>query len=334
MATSLGDVAIVGAGQVGTMLGMALMAGRHARGAGVRRVTLHDVDGRAARESLARGAGDEIGRPGAEPFAADTVVLATPVPEIVRMLDEYGDRTRPGALVIDTGSTKRAVVKAMRRRVPPGAHAVGGHPMAGTERAGPPGAMPELLAGATFVLTPARIDPSGMARARAFVEAVGARPVEVDADDHDRAAAYTSHLPQLIASALSLTVGGRDMDAAGRWRRAGSGSAPDPVLVEAMVASGYLGASRLATSGAASTAAYLRSNRDNLRGAVDLFRHRLSELVALLDEPARLEAALAEGAAARREVAGSDAAANGAAGGGGFPAKDVPGARRPGSGPA
>jgi prephenate dehydrogenase len=298
MATPLGDVAIVGAGQIGTMLGMALMAARSAGATGVDpgaggmgRVTLYDADASTAAASLARGAGDTVGRDVADAFVADTMVLAVPVPEIVNLVDQLGQRVRPGALLLDTGSVKRPVVQAMGRRLPAGAHAVGGHPMAGTERDGPQGARPELLAGATFALTPVRSDPGGMAMARTLVEAVGAVPLEVDAEDHDRAVASTSHLPQLVATALALAVA----EAAGGSTNQG--------LVSSLASSGYLGTTRLALSVPRSTAAYLRANGDHLREAVDRFRHQLDDLVASLDDAGELERRLEGGAAARRAVA-------------------------------
>jgi prephenate dehydrogenase len=194
----------------------------------------------------------------------------------------------------------------MRRRVPAGAHAVGGHPLAGTERAGPQGARPELLAGATFALTPVRSDPAGLLKARSFVEAVGAVPLEVDADDHDRAVASTSHLPQLLATALALAVAGPEADDGAGGRREGADEPPDHGLVAAMVSSGYRGASRLALSSPRSTAAYLRANRDNLRAAADRFRRQMDDLVTCLDDADELERRLADGAAARRAVAGSN----------------------------
>jgi prephenate dehydrogenase len=312
MAASLGDVAIVGAGQIGTMLGMALMAAR-SRGAAdveagagvVRRVTLYDLDAPTVEASLARGAGEAVGQDVAEAFAADTVVLATPASEIVSLIDEFGDRVRPGALLLDTGSVKRPVVDAMARRGPAEAHAVGGHPLAGTERGGPQGARPELLAGAAFALSPARSDPAGLAMARAFVETVGAVPLEVDAEDHDRTVASTSHLPQLLATALALAVADPAARAGVRGRGDRAGTPRDQGLVATMASTGYLGASRLALSSPRSTASYLRANRDNLRDAVDRFRDQLADLVACLDDADELQRRLADGAAARRAVAGS-----------------------------
>ena len=288
---ALGRVAIVGSGQVGTMLGMALMANRG--GAGVESITLFDLDPRVAAASLALGAGTAVGRDAADAFRADVVVLAAPVPAIVRLIDEFGPAAAPGALVIDSGSAKRAIVDAMRRSIPPHAHAVGGHPMAGTERPGPNGADPGRLAGAPFVLSPVREDAEGLARAGAFVTAVGARAIVMGADDHDRAVALTSHLPHLLAFALA--------DAAGEEGRAGEERMAD------LVSTGFVGATRLAESDPTTTAGFLSANADAVVAAASRFRSALDALLQALRDPEALEAALAEGRRARRALTGREA---------------------------
>lgn len=292
-AQPLGRIAIVGAGQVGTMLGMALVAARDGGDARVGSVTLFDVRPEVADESLARKAGDGARADPADAFEqADTVILAAPVPAIVDLLHRFGDATKPGTLVIDTGGTKRPVVDAMRRSVPVTAHAVGGHPMAGTEVAGPAGADPGRLRGAAFALTPVREDPDGMAHARMLVEVVGARPFEVDADEHDRTVAMTSHLPHLLAFALAV--------AAERAPSTGGGGRSP------LISSGLLGATRLAESDPATTAGFLAANADHVLMAAARFHDAFDALIATLGEPEALERALARARAARRALAQED----------------------------
>jgi prephenate dehydrogenase len=286
-----GAVAIVGAGQVGTMLGMALTAHRSA--AGVTSVTLFDRDARVARTSLARGAGDAVGADVADAFGARTILLAVPVDQIVSLLDEFGARVPEGSLVIDAGSAKVAVVTAMRRSIPSGAHAVGGHPMAGTERPGPHGAEPGRLRGATFVLTPAREDHRALERARSFVRAVGARPLTMDAAEHDRAVALTSHLPHLLAYALAAAIP----------KAAGTDGAAEPALAD-LVASGFLGASRLAESDPATTAAFLHANAAAIAEASKGFAASFDALLALLGDQGGLRTALESARERRRALLG------------------------------
>jgi prephenate dehydrogenase len=260
---TLGTVAIVGAGQVGTALGLAL---RRTGSPLVGEVGLFDRDPAVARASLRRGAGARLLHRLEDALEADTVVLAVPVPAVVDLVARLGPRLRPGTLLLDTGSTKGPVVRAMRRWVPEGVHALGGHPMAGTEVAGPAGARPELLAGAAFALVPVRDDPEALRRGRALVRAVGARPVVLDARAHDRAVARTSHLPHLVAAAVARVAG-----------TASRGPA------EALVSSGLLGATRLAASDPEMVAGFLLANDREVGRALAELREALEGAASALD---------------------------------------------------
>jgi prephenate dehydrogenase len=226
----------------------------------------------AAEESLVRGAGDRALASLDEALEADTVVMAVPVPEIVRMLEEVGPRLRPGSFVIDTGSAKAGVAAAMRR-LSREVRAIGGHPIAGTERRGPEGADPDRLRGAPFALTPVREDDEALALGRALVAAVGARPVILDPERHDRIVARSSHLPHVVAFALKAAAA----PALGGGELAGSG---------------FRGATRLAESDPVMVAGFLSANAREVRAA-------LAELRAVLD---RMEAGLEAGPEALTEV--------------------------------
>lgn len=133
------------------------------------------------------------------------VVLATPVDVILELLPQLPKAVDPRALVIDTGSTKRAVMIAAAMA---GLHQfVGGHPMAGGTAPGAPGARAELFDDAPWFLTNPGA-PDAVQRAVKFVEALGARPIVLAdyGEEHDRLMAAVSHLPQVAASALMAVV--------------------------------------------------------------------------------------------------------------------------------
>jgi len=158
-------------------------------------------------------------------------------------------------------------------------HAIGGHPMAGTERPGPDGADVELLRDAPFALTPVREDPVALEAGRTLALAVGARPLVVAADVHDRTVALTSHLPHLLAFALASAAG----------RAAGSSS-----FEPALASTGYRGATRLAGSDPGMVAGFLAANAPGVAGAAASFRDELDRLLAAMEEGADpLSAALA-----------------------------------------
>lgn len=133
------------------------------------------------------------------------VVLAMPVDAIIEALPRLGAVMHPQALVLDTGSTKRAIMAAAAAaRL---SQFVGGHPMAGGTGTGPAGARADLFDGRAWFLTNPEA-PDAVRRAVKFVEALGARPVVLAdrGDQHDRLMAAVSHLPQLVASALMVTA--------------------------------------------------------------------------------------------------------------------------------
>jgi prephenate dehydrogenase len=85
---------------------------------------------------------------------------------------------------------------------------IGGHPICGSEARGPERATGELFAGATWFLTPtAATEPARYAALHGFVASLGAQPVAVDADAHDRLVAITSHLPHALANLLLNQAG-------------------------------------------------------------------------------------------------------------------------------
>jgi prephenate dehydrogenase len=138
---------------------------------------------------------------------ADLVVLAAPGRENIAARSQLGGILRGPALVTDVGSTKRATLEASRC-LPPTLTFIGGHPLAGAARGGLEASRADLFERRPWLLTPEAATPvAAQQRLVAFVGAVGATPVVIDAAIHDHVLAYTSHLPQLTASALMHVVG-------------------------------------------------------------------------------------------------------------------------------
>ena len=134
----------------------------------------------------------------------DLVVLATPVEHILQTLETLGEYLAPGTVVTDVGSTKRAICRTARRQLPSSVEFVGGHPVAGREVAGVESSLPDLFQGASYVLCPQTgTGPEVLKRLGLIVEGVGARAIVMDAEEHDRIIAWTSHLPQLVSTALA-----------------------------------------------------------------------------------------------------------------------------------
>jgi len=197
--SEISRVAIVGTGLVGTSVALA------ARRAGVAHVGGWDADAANLRQAaVERAASLEEAVAGAE-----LVVVAVPVGSLAdRVRDVLA--AAPGATVTDVGSTKRALAAVDDPRF------VAGHPLAGGSTGGPARASADLFDGAVWFLTPSRAaEPGRVAAVERFVTALGARPVRLDPEQHDRILAVTSHLPHVLANLLMHAASSAGEDALG-----------------------------------------------------------------------------------------------------------------------
>jgi len=265
-------VHMIGLGLMGGSLAMAL------RGQ-VGRITAEDIAPGVIEDATRRGVIDGPGASG----DADIVVLAVPAHAIITLIP--GLALRPGALVLDLGSTKTRICQALDG-LPPGVLAVGGHPMCGLAENGYAHAIPTLYQGARFVLCET-LRTTGEARlvAETLVRAVGAQPLWMDRARQDRLTALTSHLPHLLSFAL--------------MRLAMDGAAEDAALLE-LAAGGFDGATRLARTDAAMIVGMFSTNADQLRQAAAELRAHLDHLDAILGDAEALEDELGAIVAARR----------------------------------
>lgn len=190
---SIENVAIFGLGLIGGSLGLALKA-RGVRVVGVERSDmLQRAEVRAVSGSVIDRADDSAVR--AAYAAADLVVLAAPVSAIVAELPRA---LASATAVTDVGSTKR-VIAAASNGAP---HFVPGHPMAGGSSSGAEHSRSDLFQGRRWILCSEGRSAAVVERVEELLTLVGAVVVRLDAVDHDRAVAVTSHVPQLLASWL------------------------------------------------------------------------------------------------------------------------------------
>jgi cyclohexadieny/prephenate dehydrogenase len=130
---------------------------------------------------------------------ADLIILCVPIGAMADVTREISGMLKPGAVLTDVGSVKRAVINAVEPHVPDGVHFIPGHPLAGTEQSGPRSGFAELFDNRWCLLTPNGADVTEVKKLRAFWEALGSNVDEMDADHHDLVLAVTSHTPHLIA---------------------------------------------------------------------------------------------------------------------------------------
>ncbi|MCS7043832.1 MAG: prephenate dehydrogenase [Bryobacteraceae bacterium] len=250
-------VAIVGVGLIGGSFGLAL------KQAGFRGRVLGVSSERTIAAALARGAIDEAAGFEQAAARADLLYLAGPIGAILDLIPRLDALVRPGALVTDAGSTKRLICTAGRglRR----ALFLGGHPMAGKERRGVEEADAELFRGRPYLLTPSAAEDLETPAAREFVEwirRIGAEPRLLTPEEHDRIVALSSHLPQMLSTALASALSG--CAEAGTVARAAGPGLHDMT--------------RLALSGWDIWQDILETNRDEIVRALEMFEQRLQGL--------------------------------------------------------
>ncbi len=185
----------------------------------------------------------------------DLVILSAPVPAILTLLEQLPSFTSNPCIVMDLGSTKKQVVDAMSR-LPERFDPVGGHPICGKEKLSLANAERTLYYAAPFLLTPLqRTSQRALSAAHQIIEALGAKATVLDATEHDRILASTSHLPFLLASALALAT---------------------PTDVAAFVGTGFKSTSRVAGTPSSMMLGVLQSNRENVLNALHGLQKQLS----------------------------------------------------------
>ena len=202
-------IGIVGLGLIGGSLAGAL---RHAGNEVVGCDTSQDAEDIAVE----RGYVDAV--QGFESLASnvDMLILCTPVGETLRTIPASARFMKPDAIMTDVASVKRPVLDAMNS-VPRPFRCVGGHPVAGKETSGVRSADPAIFRGAPYAIVPGAVTSQRSIDVLTDLAiGIGARPVQIDAAAHDSVVARMSHLPQVLSSALSISVDdGRDKALAG-----------------------------------------------------------------------------------------------------------------------
>jgi prephenate dehydrogenase len=178
---------------------------------------------------------------------AQLVVIATPVRAVELVLREIGPHLRPGALIVDTASTKAEVINWAQTHLPTTVSFIGGHPMTGRLTSSTADPVGTLFESTVFCIVPASsADTALVQRFVSVVEAIGAVPYFVDPHEHDGLVAGVSHLPYIAATALMSTVA---TDPA--WRE-----------MKTLAAGGFASATQLAGANASMYGDICLTNRD------------------------------------------------------------------------
>ena len=279
--TSADRVAVVGTGLIGTSIAMAAeRVGDAVRG--------FDTDADALARAADRSRLAPAGTLEECVAGATVVVVSTPIPAVPGVVAE-ALRLAPDSIVTDVASVKSHVASELEGVAGDLSRYVGGHPMGGSERSGPDHASASVLDGIVWVLDEGA-DARSLARVEAFVAKLGARPVRLDAERHDRLVAMVSHLPQVASTAL---MGVAATEEAGE---------PELLL---LAAGGFRDLTRLASSSPHLWSDILVANGDAIGRAIGLYVERLTRLREMVEagDAEEVERAFGEAKDARLSLA-------------------------------
>jgi prephenate dehydrogenase len=286
-------VTLVGVGLMGGSLGLALK----------KRGLVGEVWGfvrrpEAVAECLALGVVDRANRSlSAAVAGADLVVLCSPLGEMPALVAEMAPHLAPGATVTDVGSVKASLVDQVEPVVQrAGAHFVGSHPMAGTEKSGPAHARVDLFEKAVCIVTPtAQSDSATVRTVSGLWEAVGGRVLSMTPAMHDDLVSRASHLPHVVAAELANYVL----------------SPAHPKEQAQVCAGGFRDTTRIAAGSPVMWRDISMANRQNLARVLGVFIEDLQEFQRALSEGdvAAIEEFFKQ-ARARREAWSQGAAAH------------------------
>jgi prephenate dehydrogenase len=197
---------------------------------------------------------------------ADLLYLAERVDVILDLLQTVGHLVRPGALITDVGSTKEAIVRKAKQTLASAAF-IGGHPMAGKELRGVENADPELFKGRPYVVTDVIGRSPLVPSFEDLLRSIGVRIVRMSPEEHDNAVAFTSHLPQVVSTALAKTLAEQNSES-----------------FHNVVGPGLLDMTRLALSAPDLWTSILRTNAEPVSRALDALISNLNSLKTQLTD--------------------------------------------------
>ena len=156
---------------------------------------------------------------------ADLIIVTIPVTAIATVLPQVLDRMRPEAVVIDSGSTKSGICKAVASH-PKRNRFVASHPIAGTENSGPRAAFSGLFTGKTNIICERRkSSEDALSVVQQIFDALSMNTIFMEPEEHDKHVAYVSHLSHVSSFLLGQTVLDIERDEKNIFALAGSGFA-------------------------------------------------------------------------------------------------------------
>jgi len=198
---------------------------------------------------------------------SDIVFICTPITPITSYIEETARFAGPNCIITDTGSTKQSIYnRAAEKNI----KYIGGHPMAGSERAGYAASKEFLFENAYYLLTPApQASGADIDALKTALAAIGAYPLTIDPALHDNSVAVVSHVPHVIAAALVNMV--RRLDDKAQ-------------TMHTLAAGGFRDITRIASSDPDMWNAICAENKDRILAGLAVFQEILADFAKNLED--------------------------------------------------
>ena len=266
------SVRIVGAGLIGTSIGLALAA---------RNVPVEMVDVDSRNQGLAK---DLTGATSlSDP---ELIILATPLRALSQVINEQY-RLNPNSTFMDVCSVKVEPLQKVKASALPLRQFVGTHPMAGREVGGAESARADLFLSRSWIITPdSQSDPESISKVKSLIQLLGATCVELDAASHDAAVARVSHLPQITATLLAGSLHG----VAPEWLD--------------LAGAGLRDTTRIAASDENLWKEIINSNSHEIKGLLTKLHNEIGAMIDAVDDQEKIAAIMRKGNDGRNLIPG------------------------------
>jgi prephenate dehydrogenase len=266
------SVRIVGAGLIGTSIGLALAAKNIA-------VEMVDVDSRNQALAQDLTGGVSIAEP-------ELIILATPLRALSQVINEQY-ALNPNSTFMDVCSIKVEPLQKVQASKLPLKQFVGTHPMAGREVGGAESARADLFLSRSWIITPdALSDSEAVAKVKWLIDLLGATCVELDAVSHDAAVARVSHLPQITATLLAGSLHG----VASKWLD--------------LAGAGLRDTTRIAASDENLWKEIISSNSQEIKTLLTNLHNELGAMIDAVDDEERIAVIMRKGRDGRNLIPG------------------------------
>jgi arogenate dehydrogenase (NADP+) len=218
--------------------------------------------------ALERGIADDASTEYEILSTTEIIIICTPIKAIAPTIKQIIPYISPETIITDVGSVKQPIVEECSQLWP---NFIGGHPMAGTTESGIDAAVANLFTGAAYVITPtATSKPENVAKLKAIALELNAIPHVCDAQIHDRAVSWISHLPVMVSASLI---------------KACLQEEPDTLeLSQVLASSGFRDTSRVGGGNSELGVMMAKYNRAELLRSLLQYRQNLDEIIDFIKQ--------------------------------------------------